>query len=136
MFLGLLVLALAGCASVDRRIEAEQAYFDSLAPDDQEAIRSGQVAPGFTEKMVRIALGEPDEKYITETAEGEQRVWFYTRNVPLPPVSPRYRLAYGPYGAYRYWGAPLRSFPDTLEVFEVGVTFEDDEVVSVFRSDD
>ncbi|MDX2109556.1 MAG: hypothetical protein SFY80_04870 [Verrucomicrobiota bacterium] len=71
----LLLLALAGCGSVqEHRIRQYSTIYATYDAPTQERIRLGVVQPGFTERMVYIALGTP--KSIEETTPGEA-VWTY-----------------------------------------------------------
>lgn len=78
----LLVLAAAGCASVDRRIKANQEAFDGYPPEVQATIRRGEVAVGFTEEQVLIALGRPDRKTRVTADDRVATVWTWRRSVP------------------------------------------------------
>jgi hypothetical protein len=72
-----LALLLAGCATPERRIQQNQALFDSFPVAAQARIRGGQIDLGFTTEMVRIALGEPQRKLLRRTPGGEGEVWLY-----------------------------------------------------------
>jgi hypothetical protein len=80
--LAAMVSALSGCATPDKRIEERQELFDTYPPDAQAKIRAGHVAPGFTEDMVWMALGDPDDTSIESTEQGEAIIWVYTRSSP------------------------------------------------------
>lgn len=74
----LLSTLLFGCASSpDARIQAHQAAYDRLSPEDQGKVRGGHVDVGFTPEMVLMALGEPDRRYTRTTADGTDEVWAY-----------------------------------------------------------
>lgn len=79
---GAMTLALAllftGCATPESRIKRNQALFDAFPPAVQEQVRAGEVHPGYTTNMVRIALGEPDREYVRRTADGTVQLWSYT----------------------------------------------------------
>lgn len=101
---------LAGCATPAARIRQNPEPFAQLAPDQQEMIRRGQVAVGFTAEMVRLALGEPD-RYSTRTdADGTSEIWSYV-TYDGPTGVPLYR---GWYHRYHMWGDPL--YPYYLSV--------------------
>lgn len=68
----------AGCSTPESRIRAQPALFASLAPSDQEKIKSGQVAVGFSQEMVKLALGDPDRIWVRTDASGTNEVWSYT----------------------------------------------------------
>ena len=72
-----LVLLLSGCASIDKRIEKNIAYFSELEPDVQAMIRKGQIDIGFEKPMVEIALGRPATTKRRQTAEGSTDIWVY-----------------------------------------------------------
>ena len=79
----LLCLWLAGCASPqalrEERIAAEQTRFDRYPPAIQQQIRQGGIDVGFTENMVRLAWGEPDQVLERKTEQGVSRIWRYAR---------------------------------------------------------
>lgn len=77
LLLPLLVL-LAGCSTVDRRITEKAAVFESLDPATQEQLRKGMVEVGYDTDMVYIALGSPDERREIATAAGRDQVWIYS----------------------------------------------------------
>ncbi len=73
----------AGCASTpETRIARHAALFARFPPDIQQKIRAGQVEPGYTEDMVRLALGRPDRVITRLTTEGESTLWVYKRYEP------------------------------------------------------
>jgi hypothetical protein len=72
-----LLLALAGCNTIDSRISEKQAVFDRLDPQVQAKIRQGIVEVGYTEDMVYIALGRPDARHQKVTAKGDETTWVY-----------------------------------------------------------
>ena len=76
-----LVLALAGCATTPAdRIAQHRSAFDTWPAEVRARVRAGQVAVGFTEEQVRMALGDP-ERVITRTPEkGVAMVWAYRRS--------------------------------------------------------
>jgi len=74
----LVLLFLAGCASTPaKRIQKSQNLFDTFPVATQARIRGGEIDLGFTEDMVRIALGDPQRKMIRRTATTQQLVWLY-----------------------------------------------------------
>ena len=78
----LLVVLALGCASVDRRIQANQEAFDGYPPEVQATIRRGEVAVGFTEEQVLMALGKPDHKAKVTAEDRVATVWIWRRSVP------------------------------------------------------
>ncbi|WP_052761226.1 hypothetical protein [Sedimenticola thiotaurini] len=81
--LGLCLLLLAGCATVqerrDRRIADNQELFDSFPEEIQTQIRQGSVEVGFTPDMVRLAWGPPDHVFTRVTEARRATIWGYTR---------------------------------------------------------
>lgn len=67
---------LAGCASstIESRIAEHAPAFQALAPEAQQAVREGAIAPGFSPEMVYMALGEPSER--TAGPDGSE-LWTY-----------------------------------------------------------
>ncbi len=96
-------LTLAGCATPESRIRQNPALFESLSPDDQQTIREGRVALGFTRDMVRLALGDPDRRMTRTTAQGVSEVWRYTTFETDDGVY----LYRGYYHRYHGWGHPM-----------------------------
>lgn len=69
---------LAACSTPESRIQSNPAVFATLSPADQQLIREGKVAIGFTQEMVRLALGDPDRVYTRTDANGVSESWSYT----------------------------------------------------------
>lgn len=74
----LAVLLFAGCESVDSRIAQNPQLFASLDPATQNKIKQGIIDIGYTEDMVYLALGAPDQKREARTAAGAQTIWVYS----------------------------------------------------------
>jgi hypothetical protein len=72
-----LMLALAGCHTIDSRISEKQDIFNRLDPQVQAKIRQGIVEVGYTEDMVYIALGAPDARHDKVTGKGDETTWIY-----------------------------------------------------------
>lgn len=75
------VLIAAGCATTASRIQKNQELFDSFPVAAQARIRSGQIDLGFTEDMVRIAMGDPQRKRIRRSMTEKRDVWLYTDTI-------------------------------------------------------
>ncbi len=74
----ILSLALAACASPERRIAKNPELFESFPLEVQENVRQGIIQIGYDRDMVRMALGDPD-RISTLRREGEElQVWTYT----------------------------------------------------------
>jgi len=94
------VAALAGCSTPASRIRANPGLFATFAPADQELVRKGEIALGFTPDMVRLALGKPDITSQRITSSGTTETWRYQN---YDHQSAEYTSAY----FYSSWG---RSF--------------------------
>jgi hypothetical protein len=100
-FAGCAVLVLAGCSTPDTRIRANPEVFNRLSPYEQDLIRAGQVAIGFDQEMVRLAVGEPDRVWMRTDTEGSSEAWSYT-TYETADGFPLYRGFYHRY--YGGWG--------------------------------
>lgn len=93
-------LLTSGCATTEARIRRSQAEFDRLNPEQQQLIREGKIALGFTPEMVALAAGEPDQRWVRTDASGRTEIWSYTRYTASDGV-PIYTGYYHRYrGAY------------------------------------
>lgn len=72
-------LLLAGCESVEHRIQKNPQLWESLSQNEKLAVEKRTIDIGHSTDVVFFILGNPDQMR-TET-EGEQRreVWVYTR---------------------------------------------------------
>jgi hypothetical protein len=73
----LLALA-AGCSTIESRIGENRPYYDSLPAADQAQIRIGKINLGFAPESVRMALGDPRQRLVRRTADGDSEIWIYT----------------------------------------------------------
>ncbi len=99
----LAVAMLAACATPDARIRRNQALFDSLPAAEQALIREGKVGIGFTPDMVRLAVGDPDQRWIRTDTQGQTEIWSYTtydNSVGEPLYRGDYHRWYGGYPLY------------------------------------
>jgi hypothetical protein len=71
-------LVLLGCATPsNQRISQNEALFNSYTPAEKRLIRMGEVAVGFDQDQVLMALGQPSRETVIDTAGGKQIVWEY-----------------------------------------------------------
>ncbi len=113
----LAALVLAGCSTVQSRIEEKATVFNALPPEQQANIRQGLVDVGYTQDMVYIAMGRADRVVERSTGEGSQTVWIYNsyyqeyqgsafagyrRSVYFDPRIRAYRVYYTPVHADVY----------------------------------
>ena len=75
--LALGLVTLVACGGPKARIKDNQAIYDTYPPEVQAMIKSGQIAPGFDQTQVYMALGKPEKK---EMSNGQES-WLYTVNV-------------------------------------------------------
>lgn len=133
----LAALVLAGCSTVENRIEEKAAVFNALPSDTQARIKQGLVDVGYTEDMVYIAMGKADRVIERASSGGNETVWIYNtyyqeyqgsqfagyrRSVYFDPRIRAYRVYYEPVRAEVYRDR-------TEEVARV--VFKDGKVVSI-----
>ena len=124
------VLALAACSTPASRIKRNQALFDSLPAAEQALVREGKVGIGFSPEMVRLAVGEPDQRWIRTDAKGRVEIWSYTTYDGADGM-PLYRGYYHYYaGGYPFFYDDYRrGYARAREYFKV--TFSDGKVAEV-----
>jgi hypothetical protein len=84
----ILALLFAACATTKQeRISQNEAAFNTYTPAERKMIRTGQVAVGFDQDMVRMALGDPSRETTVDTAAGKQIAWEYRHLKPSLGVS-------------------------------------------------
>ena len=115
--------ALAGCATPESRISRNPEAFAGLPAADQQLIREGKVALGFTPEMARLALGDPDRTITRTDASGTSEIWRYVTYETDGGVY-LYRGYYHRYYADSffpyYLNYPGRSARETLKVTFTG----------------
>lgn len=79
-------LLLSACASTSQRIDQNEALFNTYTPAEKKMIRTGQIAVGFDQDMVRMALGDPSREASVDTAGGKQLAWEYRKVKPSMSV--------------------------------------------------
>ncbi|HYC71350.1 MAG TPA: hypothetical protein VEB66_09100 [Opitutaceae bacterium] len=119
--LALLAIGLAltaGCESArEARIRRNPHVYAQLDPEAQYNIQQGIIDLGYTPDMVYLALGAPDERRETLTADGVRQTWTYStyyeryegtrhvgyeRQVYFDRHRRRYRIHYEPVFADTY----------------------------------
>jgi hypothetical protein len=81
--LAMLALLMTACGTTkSQRISQNEAAFNSYTPAERKMIRTGQVAVGFDQDMVRMALGDPSRETTVDSAGGKQIVWEYRQIKP------------------------------------------------------
>src|ERR1700686_2873062 len=97
---------LAGCSTVDSRIQGNPQTFASLSPADQSLIRRGVIREGLSRAAVYLAWGRPDRLRYGSRAGVPFEAWIYTttRSEIVPGYYPSfYGFGYYPYG----WSRPF-----------------------------
>ena len=109
--LATLVLGLTGCQNVNSRIKEKPDVFAKLDLATQDKIKQGIIDLGFTEEMVYLALGDPDQKKESVSVTGQTVSWIYntyyerfdgmshlgySRRVYFDPYLNTYRVHYHP----------------------------------------
>lgn len=111
------LLFLSGCQTVESRIKEKPEVFAQLDVATQDKIKQGIIDLGFTEDMVYLALGAPDQKRESVSANGHTVAWIYNtyyeryegthhagyhRQVYFDPYLRTYRVHYRPVFADTY----------------------------------
>ncbi|GJQ57066.1 MAG: hypothetical protein HKUEN07_36350 [Rhodocyclaceae bacterium] len=107
----LLAFALAGCSTFEKRAEQKADVYSRLDAATQGKLKQGLVEIGYSPDMVYIALGSPDQRNETVTAQGRKEIWIYNsyyteyrgsehagyrRYVDYNPVTKQYFVYYEP----------------------------------------
>ncbi len=108
---------LAGCQTVESRIQERPEAFYKLDRETQDKILQGIIDVGYSEDMVYLALGEPSEKRTRVTENARTVTWIYNtyytrydgrdhvgyyRQVYYDPLLKTYRMHYRPVFADSY----------------------------------
>lgn len=73
----MVLILVAGCSTPQTRARSNPELMESLSAEERALLEAGEIELGFTEEMVRVALGKPDRKYSERTEEGETVIWAY-----------------------------------------------------------
>lgn len=139
--LGLLAFV-AGCESVDTRIKEKPEVFANVDKATQDKIKQGIIELGYTEDMVYLALGKPDQKRESVNAGGRTMTWvyntYYTRYEGTSMVGYYRQVYYDPFlRSYRLHYRP--AFADTYsEATEerIRVSFTNGKVTAIDQAKD
>jgi len=108
---------LTGCQTVESRIKEKPDVFAKLDAATQDKVKQGIIELGYTEDIVYLALGAPDQKRESVTAAGRSVTWIYNtyydrydgtafagyhRSVYYDPYLRAYRMYYRPVIADTY----------------------------------
>lgn len=78
-FLAAALLVFSGCNTFERRAAKKADVFASLSAEAKARLENKDIRLGDTPDMVYIALGNPDERQESVSAEGKKTVWIYNR---------------------------------------------------------
>lgn len=135
-FLGLLLFS-AGCQTVETRIKEKPAVFAGLDKTTQDMIKQGVIGIGYTEDMVYLAVGSPDQIRESVTTSTRTLIWIY--NSYTSYYDGAYMMGYYgygyPYPYYRpyayYFAPPFGAGYRTEKEERIRVTFNDGKVTTI-----
>lgn len=131
------VLAVAGCSTVQNRIQEKSAVYNALDPNTQAKIAHGDIDLGFTPDMVYMALGNPDVRREAVTTSGRTETWIYRSYYdgydPMFGYGHFHRwYAYDPYfRRHRFYWAPSAVEVTEYAEDDVRVTFQNGRVIAI-----
>ena len=105
-FITLLLVFLAGCSTVESRIQSNPRVYASLSPTDQALVRQGRIREGLPKGAVYLAWGRPDRLRSGVRSGQAFEAWTYTTlRSEFVPYS--YPYDYPGYYGFGYWGGGL-----------------------------
>jgi outer membrane protein assembly factor BamE (lipoprotein component of BamABCDE complex) len=138
LFLSLVALVLfAGCQTVDTRIKEKPSVFAGLDKTTQDMIKQGIIGIGYTEDMVYLALGSPDQIRESVTTSGRTLIWIYNSYTNYYDGAYMGYYGYGyPYPYYYrpysyYYAPPFGGGYHTEKEERIRVTFGDGKVTAI-----
>jgi hypothetical protein len=140
-FAALGLLLATGCQTVQSRIEEKPDVFAKLDPETQAKIKQGIIGIGYTEDMVYLAVGAPDQIRESVTTTGRTLTWIY--NDYIAHYDSMYMMGYYGYPYYRYrpygyyyYPPPLYAPYYTEKEERIRVTFSDGKVTAIDQMHD
>jgi len=76
------IALISGCSTTSQRIDASGAEFNRYTAAEKRLIRSGQIAVGFDEDQVRMALGDPSHIKPDTLSSATRYIWEYQQLQP------------------------------------------------------
>jgi hypothetical protein len=128
---------ITGCQTVESRIKEKPEAFANVDKATQDKIKQGIIDLGYSEDLVYLALGVPDQKRETITATGKTLTWiyntYYNRYDGSVYASYYRSVYYDPYlGAYRMYYRPILADAYTQEKEErIRIVFQDGKVTVI-----
>lgn len=126
------VCVLAGCSTPEKRIQKNPEAFERATPQQQELIKRGQIALGFSAELVKLALGDPDRITTRTDASGTSEVWHY-----ITYETYEGSMLYTGY-YHRFWAPDFYylDYPTRREHDRFRVAFKEGKVVSIEAESD
>jgi hypothetical protein len=118
-----------GCGGVNSRIKDHQREFATYPPEVQGQIQNGRIDRGFTEQMVYLAKGEPDERTTAKLGAKSIVVWKYARHMPSAPPGQAAGGLSTPYGYPTFGPGPTQPTPLFYEKSYFKVEFDKGKVI-------
>jgi len=136
------LLLVAGCQNVESRINEKPDVFAKLDVATQDKIKQGIIDLGFTEDMVYLSLGAPDQKREAVSATGQTVTWiyntYYERYDGTHHIGYHRQVYFDPYlRSYRHYYRP--AFADTYVTEQqerIRVVFKDGKVTVIEQTKD
>jgi hypothetical protein len=132
----------AGCQTVGDRIKEKPEVFSNVDTATQDKIKQGIIDIGYTEDMVYLALGTPDEKRESANANGRTVTWIYNTYYQRPEgthfAGYNRRVYYDPYlKTYRVYYRPVFAEVYSEEKEErIRIVFKDGKASVIEQSKD
>lgn len=138
----LAALLLAGCSTIDSRIEEKSAAFATYDPATQEKLKQGIVEIGYTPEQVYIALDRADDRRERLTAKRRELTWIYHsyhedyRGTAM--MGYRRMIAYDPVRRrnYVYWEPAVVDVYSSHIDERIRITFRDGKVAVIEQAKD
>lgn len=126
------MVLLAACSTPHTRAQKHAEVMEGLSPEERAQVEAGEVDLGFTEEMVRVALGDPDRKYSERTAERETVVWAYhQRRMPRLSLGVGTSVGTGRRGSAVGGGVSVGTGGQPRPEERLRVVFEEGQVIGI-----
>jgi len=101
-------LIMAGCSTVESRINEHPDVYQSLSARDQGLVSRGQIRTGMSQDAVWLAWGSADQRVAGAMRNQQTETWVYTTTASYPygyGGFGGYGPGWGPYGPWGWgWG--------------------------------
>ena len=125
----LLSFCAAACGGVKSRIREHEREFATYAPEVQAQIQSGRIDRGFTEDMVYLSKGTPDDQSSIDRDGRKVTIWKYARSSPALSSRGATSNLSSPYGYPGFGPGPAQSAPLLYERAYFKIEFEKGKVI-------